>query len=164
MKRIALVLLAAALFSFVAHAQDGPPTPDKQIRSVFDDISGRVLAMAKDFPEAKYDYTPQAGVRSFREVIVHLTSGFVVAAKRGRGEKYDWTEIDPKTLPTKAAAVAALEKAIHDASEALKDEPKAQFAVSIAPWLGCVEHSGEHYGQLVVYYRNNGLVPPESRK
>jgi len=28
---------------------------------------------------------------------------------------------------------------------------------------GLIEHSGEHYGQLVVYYRNNGLVPPESR-
>jgi len=25
------------------------------------------------------------------------------------------------------------------------------------------EHSGEHYGNLVVYYRNNGIVPPESR-
>jgi len=29
---------------------------------------------------------------------------------------------------------------------------------------GLIEHSGEHYGQLVVYYRANGLVPPESRK
>jgi hypothetical protein len=28
---------------------------------------------------------------------------------------------------------------------------------------GLTEHSGEHYGQLVVYYRNNGMVPPESR-
>jgi uncharacterized damage-inducible protein DinB len=28
---------------------------------------------------------------------------------------------------------------------------------------GIIEHSGEHYGQLVVYYRLAGLVPPESR-
>ena len=28
---------------------------------------------------------------------------------------------------------------------------------------GLIEHSGEHYGQLVVYYRVAGLVPPESR-
>jgi hypothetical protein len=27
-----------------------------------------------------------------------------------------------------------------------------------------IEHAAEHYGQLVVYYRANGLVPPESRK
>jgi hypothetical protein len=26
-----------------------------------------------------------------------------------------------------------------------------------------LEHCGEHYGQLVVYYRANDMVPPESR-
>jgi len=30
-------------------------------------------------------------------------------------------------------------------------------------WIGFLEHAGEHYGQLVVYYRLNGIVPPESR-
>ena len=29
---------------------------------------------------------------------------------------------------------------------------------------GLIEHSGEHYGQLVVYYRPAGLAPPESRR
>jgi uncharacterized damage-inducible protein DinB len=28
---------------------------------------------------------------------------------------------------------------------------------------GLAEHGGEHYGQLVVYYRVAGMVPPESR-
>jgi hypothetical protein len=28
---------------------------------------------------------------------------------------------------------------------------------------GLIEHCGEHYGQLAVYYRMAGLVPPESR-
>ena len=28
---------------------------------------------------------------------------------------------------------------------------------------GLIEHSGEIYGQLTVYYRVAGLVPPESR-
>jgi len=27
-----------------------------------------------------------------------------------------------------------------------------------------VEHSGEHYGQLVAYYRANNLMPPDSRR
>jgi hypothetical protein len=30
-------------------------------------------------------------------------------------------------------------------------------------WWGILEHTGEHYGQLVVYYRVNGMIPPESR-
>jgi hypothetical protein len=37
-----------------------------------------------------------------------------------------------------------------------------QVRFSEGAW-GFVEHSGEHYGQLVVYYRVAGLVPPESR-
>jgi len=31
-------------------------------------------------------------------------------------------------------------------------------------WMFAIEHSGEHYGQLVVYYRANNLVPPDSRR
>ena len=31
-------------------------------------------------------------------------------------------------------------------------------------WLTGIEHSSEHFGQLVVYYRANNLVPPESRQ
>jgi len=37
-----------------------------------------------------------------------------------------------------------------------------QVRMSDQAW-GFIEHSGEHYGQLVVYYRVAGLVPPESR-
>jgi hypothetical protein len=31
-------------------------------------------------------------------------------------------------------------------------------------WMLAIEHSGEHYGQLVVYYRANNMVPPDSRR
>jgi hypothetical protein len=41
-------------------------------------------------------------------------------------------------------------------------ETKQQTTVADLAY-GLVEHSGEHYGQLVVYYRAAGLVPPESR-
>ena len=30
-------------------------------------------------------------------------------------------------------------------------------------WITTIEHSTEHFGQRVVYYRANNLVPPESR-
>ncbi|HXO31504.1 MAG TPA: hypothetical protein VN901_04120 [Candidatus Acidoferrales bacterium] len=31
-------------------------------------------------------------------------------------------------------------------------------------WTFATERSGEHDGQLVVYYRANNLVPPDSRR
>jgi hypothetical protein len=43
-------------------------------------------------------------------------------------------------------------------------DPFAHQQVRISDMAyGFIEHSGEHYGQLVVYYRVAGLVPPESR-
>jgi hypothetical protein len=59
--------------------------------------------------------------------------------------------------------VALLEKTIADANATLKATPEDRFTKTVQPWLAVIEHAGEHYGQLVVYYRNNGMVPPESR-
>lgn len=150
----------------VAAAQDAPkklPTPAQAVRNNFNDINRRVLAMAKDFPEAKYGWAPGPGVRSFGDVIVHVASGNVYGARFGRGENVKWDEIDPKTVSGKAAIVALLEKSINDAKETLAKIPDDHFRETITPWMGIIEHAGEHYGQLVVYYRANGLVPPESR-
>ncbi len=119
--------------------------------------------MAKDFPEDKYGYRATKDVRSFGEIVVHVASGNAYAAKAGRGEKVKWDEIDPKGYATKAAAVALLEKTIVDATATLKATPEDRWAKTVEPWLDVIEHAGEHYGQLVVYYRNNGMVPPESR-
>jgi hypothetical protein len=39
-----------------------------------------------------------------------------------------------------------------------------RLAHNSAIWTFAIEHSAEHYGQLVVYYRANNLVPPDSRR
>jgi len=102
-------------------------------------------------------------MRSFGAVIVHIASGNVYAAKVGRGENVNWDELDPQNYKTKAEVVGLLEKSIADANATLKTVPDASFAKSVEPWLEVTEHSAEHYGLLVAYYRANGLVPPASR-
>jgi hypothetical protein len=156
MTRLAIVLLAASGF---AAAQ----TPAQSFTVQFTELNRRLLDMAKDFPAEKYSYRATKDVRSFGEVIVHVASGNAYAAKAGRGEKANWDEIDPKAYTAKAAVVALLEKTIADATATLKATPEDRFTKTVEPWLDVIEHAGEHYGQLVVYYRNNGLVPPESR-
>ena len=117
----------------------------------------------EDFPAEKYDFRLKPEMRSFGEVIVHVTSGIVYAAKKGRGENVNWDEIDPKSYKTKDQIVALLQKSIADANATLKSAPEENFTKNLNPWLSVIEHSGEHYGQLVVYFRANGQVPPESR-
>jgi hypothetical protein len=157
--------LGIALFLTVASACLGqaPQTTAATVRGNFADINRKILAMAKDFPEDKYGFRLKPEMRSFGEVIVHVTSGVVYAGKAGRGEKASWDEIDPKGYTTKASIVALCEKSIADAEATLKSLPDASFAKSIEPWDDVTEHSAEHYGLLVAYFRANGIVPPESR-
>jgi hypothetical protein len=119
--------------------------------------------MAKDFPEDNYDYKLKPEMRTFGAVIVHIASGNVYAAKAGKGENVNWDELDPKDYKTKAQVVSLMEKSISDAEATLKSLPDNSFAKTIEPWISVTEHSAEHYGLLVAYYRANGLVPPQSR-
>src|SRR5580698_1589980 len=92
-----------ALVAVSASAQPKtPPSPAKQMSDFFGDVHGNILDMAKDFPAEKYDFRLKPEMRTFGEVIVHLTSGVVYAAKAGMGEKANWDELDAKSYRTKA--------------------------------------------------------------
>jgi DinB superfamily len=156
---LALALAGAAS----AFAQAAPPTPERSTVSLFTDVNRKILDMAQDFPEDRYGFKPKPEMRSFGEVIVHIASGNVFAAKRGRGENVNWDELNPKDYKTKADIVALLKKSIDDSNATLKSWEPPMFQRTIEPWAIVSEHSAEHYGLLVAYYRLNGLVPPESR-
>ena len=166
LNRSSLTVVSLALFSaspLFAQQQQAPPTPAVSIKRNFSSVNRRLLAMAEDFPAEKYDYRPAKDVRSFGEVLVHVMAGNIYAAKAGRGEKVKWEELDAKNYKGKAEIVSAFKKSIADADATLNTVPDEQFAKTLSPWMGVMEHGAEHYGQLVVYYRLSGLVPPESR-
>jgi uncharacterized damage-inducible protein DinB len=163
--RALLAVLIASTLAVAAGAGQAkqPPDPGKAIAGTMRNINKQILDMAEDFPAEKYGFRAKPEVRSFGEVIVHAMSGTEYAAKAGRGENVQWTELDPKNYKDKAAIVTALKSAIADCDATLKATPAARFASSPEPWLSVIEHTAEHYGQLVVYYRLNGMVPPASR-
>ena len=158
--------LFLAVLAFPAFAQNTlRPTPEV-VRGHFMSINRKILDMAKDFPEDKYDFRLKPEMRSFREIIVHIAGGNIYAAKAGRGENVAWDdnlELDPKNYKTKADVVAMFEKTVNDANAALQALSDSSFAKTVNPWVDVTEHSAEHYGLLVAYYRANGIVPPASR-
>jgi uncharacterized damage-inducible protein DinB len=164
--RLALPVCLVTLLgiaTIVPQAQQRQRTAAQLIGGNFNSVNRRLLDMAKDFPTDKYSYRITPEVRSFGDVIVHVASGNVYAAKAGKGENVKWDELDSKSFKSKAEIVSAFEKSITDSSATLKAIPEDKLAAAPDPWLAVMEHSAEHYGQLVVYYRANGLVPPESR-
>ena len=65
-------------------------------------------------------------------------------------------------------AIADGAKVIQQQGDAGLDKTTKFFGNRLAHnstiWTFVIEHSAEHYGQLVVYYRANNLVPPASRQ
>jgi hypothetical protein len=165
MRSLAAVVVFSAVLvsnSTVAQNQRAPKTAAQNLSADFDYIHSQILDMAKDFPENKYGFKLKPEMRSFGEVMVHVASGTVYAAKAGMGEKVKWDELDPKNYHNKAEIVTLLEKSIADAKAAMKQNPEGPTK-NLEPFLDVLEHSAEHYGLLVAYYRANGMVPPASR-
>jgi len=157
----AIVLLAMA---GLARGQSKTITAADELKNDFEYINKKLVEMAEDFPADKYGYKLTPEMRTFGAVIVHVASGNIFAGKAGKGEKVKWSEQeqDPAKYPTKADCVALLKKSIDDANAALKMNPTGPQGNG-GPFLDVLQHSSEHYGLLVAYYRANGLIPPDSR-
>jgi uncharacterized damage-inducible protein DinB len=176
---MAACLATGAAFAQTAPAKDTPPKPpngpSKVLLDNWNDNGRKLIAMAEDFPEDKYDFKPNPAQRSFAEQLLHAAGGnyyFINAAKGLPAPTGDPKRADYKT---KADVVAFVKKSFGDGAAIIQakgdggmnDLVKSPFAnqqdrISDLAWE-FVEHSGEHYGQLVVYYRVAGMVPPESR-
>jgi uncharacterized damage-inducible protein DinB len=164
----AAAALALLFLAGVAGAQQAPkkrPGPAEATLANWNDIGNRLITMAEDFPAEKYTFRANADVRTFQKVLLHLAGSNYSLINSVRGKKLGNEENDPsiETFKTKADVVAFLKKSVADGADTIQQAGDAGVLEHIGDWMGMIEHSGEHYGQLVVYYRLNGIVPPESR-
>jgi len=184
MKRIPFLAIVLLAFAFPAHAQDAmkkdaavkPADPElKVVLDSWNEIGRKLTAMAEDFPEDKYDFKPTPAQRSFAEQLLHAAGASYYFTNPVMGLKPPAGE-DPKRdqYKTKADIVAFVKKSVADGAAAIQSKGEKGLTTEVVYFAhqkarvldmayGLIEHSGEHYGQLVVYYRLAGLVPPESR-
>jgi uncharacterized damage-inducible protein DinB len=189
MKRIPFLAIVLLAFVFPAHSQDSmkqdatkketavkPADPElKVVLDSWNDIGRKLTAMAEDFPEDKYDFKPTPAQRSFAEQLLHAAGSCYYFTNPVTGKKPPAAE-DPKRdqYKSKADIVAFVKKAFADGAAAIQSKGEKGLTTEVVYFdhqkarvldiaNGLIEHSGEHYGQLVVYYRLAGLVPPESR-
>jgi uncharacterized damage-inducible protein DinB len=173
---IARTALIASLLTSLMWAQNAGKTltSSQAALELWNDMGRKLIAMAEDFPEDKYDFKPNPVQRSFAEQLLHATGSNDLFTSVARGEK----PVDDESrehYKTKAAVVAYVKKSFADGAAMIKAKGDAGMAKTVVtfeshetvPLLDLayevIEHSAEHYGQLVVYYRVAGLVPPESR-
>src|SRR6202140_4521675 len=98
----AAAMLAAAILTFPAQAQDKKEPAikpaDSQSKVVLDswnDVGRKLIAMAEDFPEDKYDFKPTPAQRSFAEQLLHAANANYFFTNPVMGLKLP-AEEDPK--------------------------------------------------------------------
>ncbi len=183
---VAVTLLAAAGMSLHSQAQTQNQTPSParsrsdEILDRWNDIGSKLVAMAKDFPEDKYDFKVQKDQRTFAQNLLHAAALDFVLIRRISGSNVgpNFGEGDNPSrdvFKTKADVVKFVQEAVADGAQVIQQQGDAgldntskffgnRLAHNSSIWTFAIEHSGEHYGQLVVYYRANNLVPPDSRR
>lgn len=133
------------------------------------------LGVADAMPADKYDFRAAKGVRTFAEQVAH-TAGVIA-------QLLSWVMDKPAPtggvntfdqLKTKEELMAAFRKTVGEGAEALKNMTDKQLAEKVETQffgkttrydvlMNLIGHTNRQYGQMVVYLRLNGIVPPNSR-
>src|SRR6184192_3526354 len=78
---LAAAMFAVAIAFLPTLAQDTkkedvkpPDSPSQAVLSSWNDIARKLIAMAEDFPEDKYDFKPTPAQRSFAEQLLHAAN------------------------------------------------------------------------------------------
>lgn len=125
----------------------------------------KMAELAETFPEGNLEWTPVDGVRSYGGVLRHVAFWNRYLADRLNGKQADDTlnELPVTEYPTKAKLLEALRRTSQDVAAALRVQPVSADGKTLELAVTFIEHNSEHYGQLAVYARLMGIVPPASR-
>jgi hypothetical protein len=175
----------ALAFASLAGAADEPaPTVGKIIDSSLAGVEREFVPLVEAMPETAMNFAPSAGefkgVRTFGQQAKHVAYVIFEVSSAALGEKNPSTtgpnENGPDTIRSKEQIVRYVKDAFtlaHKAAQTLTAQNATEMvaspfgdgkmsklgAVNIAIW-----HSFDHYGQMVVYARMSGVVPPASRQ
>ena len=130
------------------------------------DIGSRMIGLAEAFPEESYDFRPVLEVRSFADQLRHVAfwNDYLRDTLQGAEADGATNELPADEYPTRAEILPALRESFDEVRAGITstnrdgalDEKELDMVVSY------IEHAGEHYGQLVVYARLCGVIPPAS--
>ena len=173
MRRLAVVLTAllGASLPTPLPAQTAPIIAE--ITRDYATVRDFFLRAAVEMPDSLYSFRPTPAVRTFARQIAHIADDQYNLCSRARGEVRHaaYTAIED-SLFTKPALLEALKSAFAYCDTAYATLTEATAALptpgrSGRTRLGYLNwnmwHTWEHYGNVVVYLRLNGLVPPSSQ-
>jgi len=134
-----------------------------------------ITTIANAMPDDKFGFKPTPAQRTFAEQVMHIATTDV-ALLGTLGAKTPAPMLNAKAT-TKAEVMAELQKSYDYQAAALKEFSDAQLTerVKSLPFMGPTVsrlrviyfdfgHSQDIYGQMAVYLRLNGVIPPASNR
>lgn len=192
-RSISIALLSVALSASVLSAQAPAAAPKAALPTTaplvvtllkdVEEVGTKLVALAKAVPADKYDWRPGAGVRSIREVMLHVASdNYLLPALAGTPapsvtgiDLKDFKSVErfeKRALP-RDSVVAELERSFTFLGNAMAKTSADKLASTVnmfgqkSPlqdlWISTTTHLHEHLGQSIAYARSNGVVPPWSK-
>lgn len=136
-----------------------------------------IVESAELLEEVQYAFRPVESVRTFGQLLTHIAGANYVFCAAARGEAPPHAEDAFEASVTARAdiirvlgeSMAYCDVAYERATDqSLADTVEAPFTGDTTPRIGVlignIGHLNEHYGNLVTYFRINGIVPPSSRR
>ena len=184
-KPIVAMLLTAVAVVIPFKASGQTPTIPAELLKDWQAQKTTMMKIADAMPAEKFGYRSTPPQRSYGEQILHVAGANVWLMGILKADVAPPFEANPRDLQTfglggKTTDKAAILKALSDAfdyGEAVmkKLSPAAMTeVVQGPPWIGqatrakmvwyTMGHTQDIYGQMAVYLRLNGLVPPASQR
>src|SRR5215475_5354806 len=95
--------------------------PSAAVLEQWNDVGRKLIAIAEDLPEDKYDYKPNPDSRTFVANLLHASGSMYFFTDPAQGKKPRYGD-DPKRdeLKTKAQVVAFVKKSVEDGADFIK--------------------------------------------
>ena len=179
---LALVTYVAAQNSKTSKTKDERRTVTEVLDHTVSNLEHEFVPAAEAMPEDKFGFAPTngefKGVRTFGQQIKHVAAvnyelGAAILEEKPPVDIGD--ESGPASVTTKADILKYLNDSfvyVHKAIQTINDKNlvetvKSPFGEGKVSRMGLATsvawHGFDHYGQMVVYLRMNGIVPPASR-
>jgi uncharacterized damage-inducible protein DinB len=169
---------AGAQTSDGGFGESASPSTAAVVKSMHAIIRRNLVEAADGMPAEDYAFKPTPDIRSFGQLIGHVSNANFFFCSQAKGERSPSTE-NFERATDKAALVKALSDSLAYCDDVYSGTTDANFnqQVKVAgPGSGVSEagrgsvllfnttHNNEHYGNIIVYMRLKGRVPPSTAR
>ena len=188
MRRLLIAAIAILMLPPAAHAQvtDGgfdkllSPSMAATAKAMHATIRRDLANAAEAMPAEDFAFKPTPQVRSFAQLVGHVVNANFFFCSQAKGAAMPATT-NFETVTDKAALIKGLTDALAWCDDAYQSTTDANFAQAVTmpgfPGMnpktnttrGAIlffntTHNNEHYGNIVVYLRLKGKVPPSTAR